>query len=71
MAWNIDGLSDKFSDDNFIDELSSHDICILSETFLENNDISPPPGYFYFNAFRSKKHKKAKRGAFTKIMRSV
>ena len=63
MAWNIDGLSDKFEDDLFLQELSTHDICVLSETFLESNDFTPPPGFIYFNAFRSKKHKKARRGS--------
>ena len=63
VAWNIDGLADKLNDDKFIEELTMHDICVLSETFLENNNITPPPGYIYFNAFRSTKHKNAKRGS--------
>ena len=63
MNWNIDGITDKFDNQTFIDEVSKHDICIFCETWAEDNNITPPPGYTYINAFRSKKHKKAKRGS--------
>ena len=59
-AWNISGLSNKINDDDFINNLVCHDIIVLSETFLDNDDIPPLPGYIFYSVYRKKNHKKAK-----------
>ena len=39
LSWNINGLPNKLAGSDFIDEISHHDIIILTETWLTKNTI--------------------------------
>ena len=61
-AWNVCGLKQKSNDLEFLEQLSPHDIIILTETFSDNDTLHIP-GYKSKNIYRAKKHKKAKRNS--------
>ena len=61
-AWNICGVKSKLSDPDFLEELQSHHIIILGESFSDNDELHID-GYKCENIFRKLKHKNARRNS--------
>ena len=61
-SWNIHGLTrHKLEDQNFVQLVSSYDICFLYESWTDVNSKIDITGYTAYNFYRKILHKRAKR----------
>ena len=61
LSWNVQGLSSKLNDADFLDFISNYDILIFTETWLAKSTNVNIDNYLCFSCPRPKYNKKAKR----------
>ena len=53
-TWNINGIGDKFQDDDFVNIVHKYDILFLTETWLGPDESIDVPGYYIYSQCRNK-----------------
>ena len=60
-SWNINGIKNKLSDPDFLEQLEPYDIFFLSETWIDKIDENITiDGFYSLNVSQSGRHKNAK-----------
>ena len=62
-SWNVQGLSNKCLDSDFVRVINNFDIACIQETWLSSSHNVCLNGYSYFRSDRNTRHRRSKRAA--------